>query len=172
MGQFMEFKRHISLSENERRVLVDWGDDIFNSEALNLIWRPKEIQVVLYDQGEPKSKCGLIKQKVTVGKQKWLIAGFGGVVTPPQFRGKGYAHLALEEALHLAREEWQAEAAMLFCLPSLVPFYQSQKWQLVETDVKVYQPEGMINFPAVTMVFPFSTTLLFDTDIYIDGLPW
>lgn len=168
----MEFRRHISLSKNEKHVLVDWGEDIFNSEALNLLWRPKETQLVLYDQGEPKSKCGLVKQKIIAGKQELFIAGFGGVVTPPQYRRQGYSHRTLEEALRIANEEWQADAAMLFCLPSLMPFYQLQKWQLVESDVKVYQPEGMLSFPATTMVFPFTERSVFTHDILIDSLPW
>ncbi|GAB1269749.1 hypothetical protein NBRC116493_30020 [Aurantivibrio infirmus] len=168
----MEFERRISLNEKEKQVLVDWGEDIYNSEALNLVWRPKQLQVVLYDQGEAKSKCGLIKQEIEVNDQRILLTGIGGVVTAPPFRHHGYARNVLIEALRIANEEWKSDAALLFCLPSMVAFYQALSWKLIESKVKVYQPQGMVIFPAATMIHPISNFLWPKNDISIDSLPW
>ena len=170
-SQDPHFRSAISLDARERRELVGWGSDIFDSEQLGLIWRPKQRQLLLYDGGRPVSKCGLLRQRVLVGEQALEMGGIGGVVTPPRLRGRGYARQVLAEALRIFAEEWRLHAAMLFCRPALVPFYRAQGWQQLTGEVQILQPEGMRASPVPVMVYPLGSPWPAGP-VSIDSLPW
>ena len=76
----MRIKRRSNLNADEKLALTAWDDDIFQSDALNLIGRPKELHLVLYAENAPVSKCGLVKQQVLVGEENIVVGGIGGVV--------------------------------------------------------------------------------------------
>ncbi|MGQ9424772.1 GNAT family N-acetyltransferase [Gilvimarinus sp. F26214L] len=167
----MEFKRCVSLSEEERRRLYGWGHDIFRSEGLHLIWRPKQVSLVLHQQNSPLSTCGLIRQSVRVGERTLEVGGIGGVATPPDLQGWGYAGRVLTEALRIFKEEWSLDAGMLFCREALVPFYQRHGWQRLDETVVILQPQGMIPCPTQVMVFPLRGEWPRGS-IAVDSLPW
>jgi predicted GNAT family N-acyltransferase len=165
------FQRCLSLSEQDKRELLSWGSDIFNTENLGLIWRPKSEQLVLYEAAAPVSTCGLLRQSVQMNAGSMNVGGIGGVVTPPSFRGRGYAGQLLAEALRIFRDEWQLDAGMLFCREPLAPFYRERGWQLLEAPVTILQPAGTLTCPTPVMVFPFHSPWP-DTPVHIDSLPW
>lgn len=167
----MHFRRSISLSDEERHHLLEWGPDIFQIEALGLIWRPKQIQLVLYDDREAISTCGLLKQSLQAGQQTLEVGGIGGVATPPAFQGKGYARRLLSESLRIFSEEWLLDAGLLFCRPALVPFYEGTGWQRLEVPVKILQPGGMQDCPVPVMVYPLGRPWP-GGPVTMDSLPW
>lgn len=167
----MHFHRCLSLSEHEKDELLGWGKDIFNSEALELIWRPKSEQLVLYEGENPVSTCGLLRQQVELCTASLEVGGIGGVVTRPDFRGRGYAGKLLEEALRIFCDEWLLDAGMLFCRDALIPFYRERGWQVLEAPVSILQPIGTITCPTPVMVHPFHTPWP-SGPIHIDSLPW
>lgn len=167
----MRFERRLSLSAEDRQQLLGWGQDVFDTEALGLIWRPKQNQLVLYDGEVPLSKCGLLQQTVVVGEENLQVGGIGGVVTPPCLRKQGYARQVLAEALRIFRDEWRLDAGMLFCREALVPFYREAGWQLVSADVQILQAAGMVACPVPVMVYPLTRPWP-DGPVVIDSLPW
>lgn len=167
----MHFGRCISLPEDEKRQLLGWGSDIFDSANLELIWRPKPLHLVLYSGDEAVSGCGLLNQSVRVGERTLEVGGIGGVITPPPHQGKGYARQVLGEALRIFAEEWTLDAGLLFCREALVPFYQARGWQRLGAPVNIFQPSGMINCPTPVMVYPFKESWPAEA-VCIDSLPW
>ncbi len=167
----MRIQRTNHLSDTERHQLTGWGEDIFLSEALNLLWRPKEEHLVLYVGDQPVSHCGLIRQNVQVGDFTLSIGGVGGVVTPPSYQGRGYASQIIKEALSIFTSENHA-AAILFCRTALVAFYQQQGWTLLPDPVHVLQAQGSQAFPACTMVYTLNRRIWPAGTVNIDSPPW
>lgn len=167
----MHFQRCLSLSEQERGELLGWGSDIFNTESLGLIWRPKSEQLVLYEDATPVSTCGLLRQSLRVDHEYLEVGGIGGVVTRPPFRGRGFGGHLLDEALRIFREEWQLQAGMLFCREALVPYYREQGWQQLDARVFILQPAGTVSCPTPVMVYPFHSSWP-DGTVHLDSLPW
>lgn len=167
----MEFQRYLSLPDGERDQLLGWGSDIFDTEDLTLIWRPKQVHLVLYAHGEPVSTCGLLRQLLRVDSRALEVGGIGGVVTPPQHQCQGYARQLLREALRIFAEEWSLDAGMLFCREALVPFYRASNWQQLDPPVRIAQPPGTIECPTPVMVFPLNGQWPVGP-VNIDSLPW
>lgn len=167
----MHFGRCISLPEDEKRQLLGWSSDLFDTENLELIWRPKPAQLVLYEGDEPVSTCGLLKLTVQVALQDLQIGGIGGVVTPLVHQNKGYAGQVLQEAKRIFAQEWMLDAGMLFCRENLVPFYQGRGWQRLDTPVKIFQPSGMMDCPTPVMVCPLTQSWPAGA-VTVDSLPW
>jgi len=59
------------------------------------------------------------------------IAGVGGVMTYPQFRGEGHATALLQRAAAYAEEDGFG-TGMLFCSDDMVPFYGRLGWRALE----------------------------------------
>lgn len=167
----MRFHYTQSLSEEETAALLDWSADVFQSEPLNLFWRPKELHLVGYVEGRPVSKCGLLRHRARVGDQWLPLGGIGGVVTPPQYQGRGYAGDILQEALRCLREDWRRDAALLFCRQPLVTFYQKHGWELVTHPVEILQPQGKIVAPVPAMYYPLRAAWP-DGPVALDSMPW
>ena len=167
----MRIKRSSSLTEQEKHQLLSWGDDIFHTEELELMWRPKESHLILYIGDRPVTHCGLITQSINVGDSSFLVGGVGGVVTAPDFQGRGYAHQILQEALTIFALE-ERPAALLFCREALQPFYHQQNWQLIPDPVWILQSSGLVQFPACTMVHTLNGFSWPDGPLKIDSLPW
>jgi predicted GNAT family N-acyltransferase len=167
----MHFHRSLTLSEEEKDQLLGWGSDIFKTEHLDLIWRPKAEQLVLYEGETPISTCGLLRQTVELCTAALDVGGIGGVVTRPEFRGRGYGGQLLEEALRIFREEYLLDAAMLFCREELVPFYRERGWQVLEAPVSILQATGTVTCPTPVMVYPFQSPWP-SGPVHIDSLPW
>jgi len=152
--------------------LLEWGQDIFNSAELELIWRPKDEHIILSRDGVPVSKCGILKQTISVNGETLQVGGIGGVVTAPASQHKGYAHKVLKEAVKILKYEWQMPAAMLFCLEPLVSFYRQPGWTLITPPVTLVQPAGVVQCPVQVMVKPLQMARFPDTPVHVEGLPW
>jgi GNAT superfamily N-acetyltransferase len=172
VSSVMHIKWTNNLSDAEKQQLLGWGEDIFQSEGLNLIWRPKQVHLVLYQGSIPLSKCGLVRQTISVGGRSFSIGGIGGVVTQPPYQGQGHARALLNEALAILATEHH-QAALLFCRATLIPYYQRQGWREIHESVTVLQPDGPILFPATTMVYLLNNQPSWPKGpVVIDSPPW
>lgn len=133
-----------ALTDEERRTLFEWGEDIFGPDDKRYRWRPKDLHFMLEEDGRLSSHVGLLRHAVTVGGRAVTVAGVGGVVTIPQAQGRGHAQRAMRHAAEFFCREWGVEFGLLFCRDALVPFYQGLGWQLVEGPVEVEQPDGPV----------------------------
>lgn len=167
----MHFERCISLPDHEKRQLLGWGSDLFDSEELRLIWQPKPVQLVLYRGDQAVSACGLLRQPVKVADHTLRVGGIGGVVTPPAHQGKGYARQVLREALRIFEQEWAMDSGMLFCREPLVAFYRARGWQKLDAPVKIFQPHGAIDCPTPAMIYPLHNAWPSGA-VNVDSLPW
>jgi hypothetical protein len=150
----MEIRVAEHVSDEERRHLFGWGEDIFGAAHLNLRWRPKDLHLLGYVDGRAETHVGLLRHTVSVGDRDVRVCGVGGVVTALRSHGKGYASLAMRYAGTFMCREWKVDFGLLFCRDPLAPFYERMGWQKLPEPVEVEQPEGVIPSPLNVMVLP------------------
>jgi len=161
-----------SLSGEEWRQLFEWGEDIFGANDLHLSWRKKDWHFLIYEDGVPVSHAAVLKHTVLIGEKSVLVGGVGGVVTHEKAQGKGYAHILMRKIADFLENDWRVEAGLLFCLPRLVPFYESLGWQTVQAKVFIEQPNGTIESPMGIMVLPFGENRWQDGSVELQSFPW
>lgn len=169
-----EFEVHLTqtLSDEQRRILLGWGDDIFDVGQLDWHGRKKEWQVLGYAGGQLVSRVGILKTVVNVAQLPFSVGGIGGVVTIPAAQRKGYARLLLQQAAAFMADTLQVDFALLFCLPRLLPFYRRAGWQEVTSAVFIDQPAGRIASPAPLMWLACRGVQNWPAGPVEIGLPW
>lgn len=161
-----------SITEEERRTLFEWGQNIFGVEDMLYQWRPKAWHFFVEDGGKVVSHVGILEAVVRAGDSDVKVGGIGGVVSVPEVQGRGHIHAAMRRAAEFMRDKLQVEFGMLFCLQRLVPFYARQGWQLLEESVEFEQPSGPVISPFRSMVLSWDGREWPAGKIDIGGLPW
>ena len=139
----------------------------------DVTWAHADHRVLVRDETH-KVRChvGVYLRDVKLDGMPVRIGGIGGVMTHPDFRGKGLAGSALRHACSLFAKE-EAAFAVLFCERRLSPFYARFDWRIFAGDVLVEQPGGIVRFTAtrpmvLDVVRPAPTAGILD----LCGLPW
>ncbi len=83
------------------------------------------------------------------------VAGLSSFSTPPQHRSQGYGKLAINAAIIYAQDTLHCSYCFLFCIDSLVSWYESQGWKLVNDTVIYRQSDG-----EYTLSSPFNAMIL------------
>src|SRR4030095_14741309 len=167
-----EIKQTQALTEDEKRQLFGWGENIFGVESLNLRWRPKDMHLLLYSDSRPISHVGDLKHVVSVAGQPRAIGGVGGVVTVPEAQKRGCARRLMEHATEFFQREWKVDAGLLFCLTKLEPYYEALGWQTVVSPVLIEQPNARIDSPLKVMILPLGGQSWSHETIELRSLPW
>ncbi|HCX30947.1 MAG TPA: hypothetical protein DHU55_14450 [Blastocatellia bacterium] len=168
----VEIKQVDTLTDAEKQQLFDWGEDIFGAQSLKLHWRPKDLHFLLYDEGWLASHAGILKHVVSVNGQAIVVGGLGGVVTIPKAQRNGFARRLVQHAMRFMESEWKVDAALLFCLPRMVAFYESLEWEIVDASVLVEQPGAKIVSSLRVMVLPFGGMSWPTGTLELQSLPW
>jgi hypothetical protein len=169
----MEIRIAEDLSDEERRYLFGWGEDIFGANHLNLSWRPKDLHLLLYVDGRAETHIGLLRHTISVGDRSLRVCGVGGVVTAHASHGKGYASHAMRYAGAFMCRELDVDFGLLFCRDPLVPFYERMGWQKVLAPVLIEQPEGPIQSPMNVMVLTCGAAGEWPAGpVKLNSLPW
>jgi aminoglycoside 2'-N-acetyltransferase I len=157
----------------EDRLSLSGGDNDPNQTAsYNLHWRPKTLHVLVIQDKITVSHVGLLHHTVTVNNQLVPVAGIGGVLTHPDFRGKGFSQMALKKALDHIQTHMNANFAILFCRDSLRPWYEKQGWSPIPHPVWIDQPQGSIQSPLAVMVKILGRERWPPGTVQLGCLPW
>ena len=160
------------ITDEERKLLFGWGENIFGIEDNQYQWRPKDLHIILDVDGRAVSHVGLINHTVEVGGTPVRVGGVGGVATNGEVHGRGYAQKTLRFAEKYMCEEMNVEFGLLFCLDRLRPFYERQNWQLLYAPVEFEQPSGKMISPLNVMVLPCSEADWPAGAVNLQSLPW
>jgi GNAT superfamily N-acetyltransferase len=167
-----EIRETQALTDDEKRQLFGWGENIFGVESLKLRWRPKDVHFLMYSDSSPVSHVGVLKHVISVAGQPKSIGGVGGVVTVPEAQKKGCARRLMEYAAEFFQREWKVDAGLLFCLANLEPYYEALGWQTVAAPVLIDQPNGQIDSPLSVMILPLGGQSWLHENIELRSLPW
>jgi GNAT superfamily N-acetyltransferase len=161
-----------ALTEEQRKHLFFFEEDVFGLAALGLAWEPKTRFFTVHVAGRLVANAGVVARTVDVAGVPVRVAGLGGVVTRPEARGAGHAGAAVAAATEYARDTLRAEFGMLFCLPRLMPFYARMGWEPVAEPVTIEQPGGPVPSPLVVMVKPLDGRPWPPGAVSLNGRPW
>jgi predicted N-acetyltransferase YhbS len=126
-------------------------DDPFDTRGITLQFRPKDQHVGLKDDfGRLVASTGFLVVEVEVGRQRFPVVGFGGVIVKAEQRGRGLARQLLRAALRKARSLGPA-FAILFCHEDRADLYRKLGFAEVSDEVVVRQPGGYAPMPQRTM---------------------
>jgi len=160
------------LSSDEYRRLHGWGHDVFGTAHLHLEFRPKDLHFVLYEGNRLVSHVGVLTHTVSIDGRDVRVGGVGGVVTLPGWQRHGYARLLMERAADWFAAGRGLEAALLFCLPRMIDYYQRLGWRLVEAPVEIEQPGRRVRAPLPVMLLPIGAAPAVTAGIDLRSLPW
>ena len=161
-----------ALTEEQRKHLFFFEEDVFGLNALALQWEPKTHFFTVYVSGGLVANAGVVPRTVDVGGKPVRVAGLGGVVCRPEARGGGHPSAAIAAAMRYARDVLRADFGMLFCLPRLAPFYARQGWEPVTDPVWIEQPAGTTPSPLVVMVRQLGDQPWPPGAVTLGGKPW
>ncbi|MEV0647257.1 GNAT family N-acetyltransferase [Phytomonospora sp. NPDC050363] len=137
------------------------AQDPFETDFLGLVWADKDLHFVVRSEGRLAAHAGLVVLPMTVGRERFDVAGLGTVIVSEKMRGHGLARMAVAAAVDHARDVLGVPFGLLFCLDSRVGLYRRLGWRLVEGDVTVGQPGGEVVMGIRTMWIPLR-----------DGIEW
>lgn len=140
--------------------------------SYGLVWRPKSLHVLIIEDGLLVAHVGLVQCTVTAGGHPVSVAGFGGVLTRPDCRGKGFGQMAMQKAEEHVRQQGGANFGLLFCRGAVRPWYERLGWTPIEKPVWIDQPKGSIQSPLVVMVKRFGQEAWPDGVVELGCLPW
>ena len=160
------------LSEADRKQIFGWAPDIFGVGDLPFEWRLKDLHFIAYDGSYAASHVGTVNHLVEVESRTVRVCGVGGVTTRPEYQRQHLAQALLARALEWGREKDGAEFGFLFCFPRLVPFYQRQDWQLLDTRVTAHQSIGDKEIPFSAMILPLAGEAWPAGTVHLRSLPW
>lgn len=167
----MEIRQATALSDAEHQHLFGWGDNIFDTAALGLTWRQKDLHFLLFANQRLASHAALLTHVVDLDGADATVAGLGGVVTLPWAQGNGYARAVVTEAMNTLRA-WSVDGGLLFCIPRMVPYYEKLGWSVFEGPVLINQTPNTIGSPLPVMVLPCTDRLRSTGRIRLNSLPW
>ena len=131
-----------------------------------------DLRVMIDLDGNTVCHVGIYRRGGTWNGRKVTIGGIGSVATREDCRGRGYATLAINAAIHTLTEERATDFGMLFCEPPMAPFYEKLGWQSFNGNVYADQPGGRAPF---TLMLPYVfkiKRLLREGTMDLCGLPW
>ena len=157
-----------ALTDEQRRHLFLFEDDVFGLGAFGLQWEPKTHFFLVYVQDHLVANAGAVPRTVDVGGRPVRVAGLGSVVCRPEARGARHPTAAIEAAMRYGRDVLNAEFGMLFCLPRLA----RRGWEPVTQPVWIEQATGTVPSPLVVMVRRLGDAAWPTGPVTVGGKPW
>lgn len=140
-------------------------------------WDEPDLTLVTFDGPQWVSTAELADREVRAGMTAVRVAGVSGVMTHPEYRGRGLARNTMIRVIELAAERYgETEFGLLDCRNELVRFYEPLGWRrepgkiFYTLDGKrgMYDP-GHVNI----MVYPMRPEAVWPGgDVDFLGLPW
>jgi GNAT superfamily N-acetyltransferase len=168
----IQIVRNGGLSPERQDELHHMLDDVFAGQDGGLQWSITDWNVVGYVEGILVTNVEILTRIITVAGEALRIGGIGGVATPPEHRGRGYASQAMRRAADFMRDELGLEFALLVCGPHRVSLYESLGWQLVTGPMLFDQPDGKQKFNDPVMILSLTGKPWPAGEIDLMGLPW
>jgi GNAT superfamily N-acetyltransferase len=173
-GQVMEITILPSraLTPAQRQEIWDWLWQVFGAEAQAYTWAEPDWHVIGYEDGQRVCHIDITERTAMAGGQSVRLGGIGGVMTIPEYRGRGLASAALQRAAAFLHDPLVVEFGLLTCDPAMTPFYHKLGWQIVEEPLVYDQPSGKVNLDGAVMILPCRERAWPMGPIDLCGFPW
>lgn len=148
---------------------TEWGNHDGVTE-----WSKAEWWLIVWEGEIWVSVLTLLKKAITVGGSPVTVGGIGGVMTLPEWRGRGYASAAMKVAADVIRDEMKASFGLLICNAHRVHLYESLGWKVISAPTFFSQSSGKRQFSDAMLVMTYACTERPWPDGPVDlcGPPW
>jgi predicted acetyltransferase len=134
-------------------------------------WATPDWTVMYFENDNIASFYNIIERKVYIDGTVFRAAGINNLITPSEFRGRGFAKKVLSETEEFIFEKLSCELGLLLCADSLISFYKKLNWYVVKCPVYFRQSDGLKIWKANTMLLHRGKALN-PVNIDLNGLPW
>jgi aminoglycoside 2'-N-acetyltransferase I len=168
------------LTDEERAALRSLGSAVYPPEVeaawpgRQIEWATRQWSVIVWNDtgGQALAHAGIVIRQARWNDGDVKIGGVGGVMTHPEFRGRGFASAAVNRCVQFFREQGDIDFGLLVCEPHVVPFYGRLGWQVFPGDLIVKQHGETTKFtPSGSMTYPLRLQADLGT-IDLLGPPW
>jgi aminoglycoside 2'-N-acetyltransferase I len=168
----MEVCRSGDLTDKLRRQLEEWTRAIFGDAELEHEWAAPHWHLLVRCQGVLACHLAITERVARAGGRPVRVAGIGGVMTPPEWRGRGLARAAMNEAAAFISTDLRAEFGFLLCSESLVRFYRGLGWERLSETVRYDQSGGKEDWAEEAMILPCTDRAWPKGAVDLCGPPW
>jgi GNAT superfamily N-acetyltransferase len=109
---------------------IVWGDAFEGDDRLRTrLWDDERaVHFVRADGDLLVSHAQIVAPPIVHQGRPLRIAGVGGVMTYPQFRGEGHGAAVMQRTTDHIRSDPSFDLGMLFCAREVAPFYERFGW--------------------------------------------
>jgi aminoglycoside 2'-N-acetyltransferase I len=161
-----------SLSEQEKEIATQFMVVVFGTGYHPEDWAQIDWIIRLFENDRLVSHLTITDRTCDVGGVPIHVGGIGGVGTLPEFRGRGFATQAMDQAVKFMRKNIQVDFGLLFCGGNMELFYKNLGWQRVHDPVYYSQPDRKILDDGLLMYLPCLEQTWPNGIIDVCGLPW
>ncbi|MGW7276472.1 GNAT family N-acetyltransferase [Streptomyces sp. NPDC054864] len=158
-------------SPDDTGVLRDGLPDPFGLNGSGLVWADKQHTLTAVVEGQPVASAGWLLRDMAFDGLPRRVAGLGGVLVHPAYRGQGIARTVISVVVEHARAAG-AETMILLCSPDLVPLYTQLGWSQLSVPVTIQQPDGARTSPLTTMIYDLASLPHPTISVDLRGLPF
>lgn len=142
------------ITDEQYREIEAGEEDPFGLDDEVIEWIGKSHETLLRSEdGTLIGKAGLVFVDVEAGRERFQVAGVGGVIITRAERGKGLLRPLLDATLERA-VSMGAERAMLFCAERNIGLYERFGFAVIEAPVIAQQAGGPLVMPIPAMWRP------------------
>lgn len=137
------------------------------------VWSKPTWTVIVKEGAALGSFLHIVERTILLDDKPTLVAGINNVITPPPFRGKGYATDALSEAQDMMFRRLKVQYGLVLCPEAMVPYYEKLGWYKVDCPVYFQQPDNKRHlWKYSAMLLPADGNLVQPSSIDLQGYPW
>ncbi|MDY8136231.1 GNAT family N-acetyltransferase [Aquimarina sp. 2201CG5-10] len=169
----LEVKKYTELSKHTIEELKFYINNEFGHIpiVIETEWAIPDWTIIYYENEQIATFYNIVLREILIDNKKYKTAGINNVITPKEFRGKGYASKALSTTEYLIFKDLKCDLGVLLCADDLIAFYQRLNWYKVNCPVYFKQSSGERLWKANTM-FLSTSKKINPKEINLNGLPW
>lgn len=136
----LEVVRTVDIDEVPRQRLLAWLYQEFGVYADEYAWAIADWHVLAWEGDLLVSHVDITERTALVGGQALRLGGIGGVVTLQEWRKRGIATTALQQAASFLHDGLAVPFGLLVCDLALASFYRKLGWHEVAGPLVFDQP--------------------------------
>ncbi|GAB3197472.1 putative N-acetyltransferase YhbS [Pontibacter aydingkolensis] len=139
----------------------------------NHTWAQPDWTFIKYENGRVATFYNVVLRDVSIDGKKYKVAGVNNVITPEEFRGRGFASEILRATEQYLFNDLGCKYGLLLCADALLPFYTRLGWYKVHPTLYYDQPTGRQLYDSNVMLLSSEEQPFIKPEsIDLNGLPW
>jgi len=169
----IEVKKYSELLEQTKVKLNSFINEEFGHIPIvqETEWANPDWTIIYYENDKIATFYNVVETEIRIDNKKYKVGGINNVITPKEFRGKGYASKSLKKADQIIFGDLNCDIGLLLCADDLVLFYERLDWYKVDCPVYFEQSTGVKLWTANTMLLTMNEKMN-PQKIELKGLPW